>query len=64
MMELAQKCLENGGPTILVFSLIYLPEADSSMGEIMVMWNAQMAVSSTGKCLGWQYPGFQLVLAV
>ena len=29
-----------------------------------MMWKAQIAVSGTDECLGWQYPVLLLVIAV
>jgi len=49
---------------LLVLSLSNLLEADYNRGSFMVIWMARMAVSGTGKCLGWQHPVLLLVLAV
>jgi len=43
----------------LNFSLLL---ADYNRGCFMIMWKAQMVVSDTGKCLGWQYPVLLLFL--
>ena len=49
--------------TISFQHLFTVLEADYSRGEFTVMWKARMAVSGTGKCLGWLYPVLLLVLA-
>ena len=54
---------ENSHTTVLLVSSLNFSLPNCSRDIFTVMWKARMAVSSSGKCLGWQCPVLLLALA-